>query len=90
MSCQCGCDDCNNVDRSTDKSLIGNSVHYRTNPDMINKTACDLQSAQMANMFFLSRKTVVFPHTFNILLIAPPVQMKNGLRQSFKESSAVV
>lgn len=46
---------------------------------MINKTACDLQSAQMANMFFLSRKTVVFPRTFDFLLIAALVQMKNGL-----------
>lgn len=60
MSCQF---DYNyNIDRKPDKLLIGNGVYYLTNPDKINKTACDLQTAQMANMFFPIRWTVVFPH----------------------------
>lgn len=57
MSCQF--DYYYNIDRKPDKLLIGNSVYYLTK---INKTACDLQTAQMVNMLFPIRWTVVFPH----------------------------
>ncbi len=45
MSCQF--DYYYNIDRKPDKLLIGNIVYYLTNPDKINKTACDLLSNQM-------------------------------------------
>lgn len=60
----------NTIDRKPDKSLTGKSVHYQTNPDMINKTALDLQTASD----FSIRWMVVFPHKFDI---TAPIQIKN-------------